>query len=54
MRTLVRLTDVTTTCVDVIIRVKVNKVSLHSGAICYLFNKLKLVFQSIEWTSFVI
>ena len=33
MRTLVRLTDVTTTCVDVIIRVKVNKVSLPSGAV---------------------
>ena len=32
MRTLLRLTDVTTTSVDVIIRVKVNKVSLPSEA----------------------
>ena len=43
MRTLVRLTDVTTTCVDVIIRVKVTQRGCVTQFAIFL-KKLKLVF----------
>ena len=52
MRTLVRLTDVTTTSVDVSLRIVTQRSCVTQFAI--FLKKLKLVFQSIEWTSFVI